>query len=89
MTAYNQVAKKSNRKYSSLIDFEVLVIHCRKILRKIEEHMTALPSNAIEYADDRLAYPLYRSGRYNFGSKSVSLILHLLFTTFAMHKLVH
>ena len=51
--------------------------------------MTALPSNAIEYADDRLAYPLYRSGRYNFGSKSVSPISYLSYTTFVIYNLVN
>ena len=42
------------------------------MFREIEDYMIALPSDAIEYADDRLAHPLYRSGYYNFSSKSMS-----------------
>ena len=43
------------------------------MLREIEDHITALPSDAIKYIDDRLVYPLCRSGHYNFGPKSPPL----------------
>ena len=42
------------------------------MLREIEDHMIALPSNAIKYADDGLLYPFYRSGCFNFSPKSTS-----------------
>ena len=32
------------------------------MLKEIEDHITAPSSDAIEYADNELAYPLYRSG---------------------------
>ena len=47
-------------------------MYCKKILREIEDYVTALSSDAIEYADNRLAHPLYRSGCYNFSPKSIS-----------------
>ena len=59
------------------------------MLRKIEDYMTALPSDAIEYADDRLTYSLYRSKYYNFGPKSISPISQLSCAMFAMYNLVH
>ena len=46
MTVHNQVAKKSNWKYSSWMDIEVLVMHYKKMLREILDHMIALPSDA-------------------------------------------
>ena len=66
----------------------VPVIRYKKMLREIEDHMTALASDAIEYVDDGLARPLYRPGRYNFGPKSASPS-QLSYTTFAMHNLVY
>ena len=51
----------------------VLIIHYKKILREIEDHIRALSSNVIEYADNRLAYTLYREEYYNFSPKSISL----------------
>ena len=50
----------------------VLIIHYKKILREIEDHITALSSNVIEYTDNRLAYPLCRSEYCNFCPKSAS-----------------
>ena len=41
----------------------VLVIHYTKILREIEDHMTALSNNTIEDTDDGLEHSLYRSER--------------------------
>ena len=71
MIGHNQVAKKSNLKYSLQIDIEGLVVCQKKILRELEDYIIALPSNAIEYVDNRLAYLLYRPKHYNFISKSI------------------
>ena len=58
------------------------------MLREIEDHMRALPSDVIEYADNELVYPLYISRCYNFGLKSTSL-LQLSYTTFTIYNLVY
>ena len=50
--------------------------------------MTAPPSDAIEYVDNRLSRPLYRPGRYNFGPKSASPS-QLSCATFAIYILVY
>ena len=79
---------KINLKYSFWIDTGVPVICCKKILRKIEDHMTDLSSKLIKYTDDRLASPLYRPRHCNFGPKSISpsqLSCH----TFAIYNLVY
>ena len=57
--------------------------------RELEDYMTALPSNAIEYADYGLAYLLFRSRGYNFSPKSISSAPQLSYTTFAIYNLVH
>ena len=89
MTVYNQVAKKSNQIYSSQIDTKVTVVYQKKLLRELEDYMIALPSDAIEYADNRLANSLCRSRRYNFSSKRMFLILQFLHTVFTICNLVH
>ena len=42
------------------------------MLTEIEDYMTALPSDIIEYTDNELIHPLYRPGHYNFSLKSSS-----------------
>ena len=66
----------------------VPVICYKKILRKIEDHIIAQPSDTIEYVDDRLTYPLCRSRCYNFDPKSASLS-QLSYITFTIYNLVH
>ena len=59
------------------------------MLREIEDCMTALSSNAIEYTDDGVVCPLYRSGYYNSGPKSTSTILKFACAIFTMSNLVY
>ena len=61
----------------------------KKMLREIKDYITALSSNAIEYTDNRLACPLYRSRLYNFGPKSVSPTSQFSYAIFTMHNLVY
>ena len=68
---------------------EVLVIYYKKILRELEDHITDPLSDAIEYTDARLTYPLYIPRHYNFGPKSISLVSQLLCTMFSIYNLVY
>ena len=63
------------------MDIEVPIICYKKILREIEGHIIALSSDTIEYADDKLTYPLYRPKCYNFSPKRMSSVSQLSCTT--------
>ena len=70
MTLHNLVAKTNDWTYSSLIHHENPEVKVPKILKQLEDHLTAPSSATIQFQSRGVSKHRNRAAQYTFGHKS-------------------
>ena len=69
MVLHDLVAKTSDWTYFSLIHYENPVVKVPKILKQLEDHLTAPSSATIQYQSQGVSKHHNRAAQYTFGHK--------------------